>query len=230
MKAAFSSPVVLCLCWFGPELVGRRRAPGWALHRRAGRLFGFLPSLKWWQFVVSSFLFLLYSSFILVGGKKPSFFSFQPGPPLLRVLLMRDAPGGKKYIHILNKKNPKSQITTVIHVVTLSYGVKHWSAFKVNFFKHSCKSKPVLVPGSNVCTTRGASTCKQCLAVHPSCAWCFQEVRFFLLCFSLPKQWLITHVRNIQIIRFNRCYSGWAYGCAMMLHISLSPMNVLWFY
>uniref|UniRef100_A0AAQ4QNN0 Integrin beta n=1 Tax=Gasterosteus aculeatus aculeatus TaxID=481459 RepID=A0AAQ4QNN0_GASAC len=27
----------------------------------------------------------------------------------------------------------------------------------------------------NVCTSRGASTCKQCLAVHPSCAWCFQE-------------------------------------------------------
>ncbi|CAG02646.1 unnamed protein product, partial [Tetraodon nigroviridis] len=43
------------------------------------------------------------------------------------------------------------------------------------------------VPGSNVCTTRGASTCKQCLAVHPSCAWCFQEVRFFLLCFSSPR-------------------------------------------
>uniref|UniRef100_A0A8C6NQQ9 Integrin beta n=1 Tax=Nothobranchius furzeri TaxID=105023 RepID=A0A8C6NQQ9_NOTFU len=29
--------------------------------------------------------------------------------------------------------------------------------------------------GSNVCTSRGASTCKQCLAVHPSCAWCVQE-------------------------------------------------------
>lgn len=31
------------------------------------------------------------------------------------------------------------------------------------------------VLGSNVCTSRGVSTCKQCLAVHPSCAWCFQE-------------------------------------------------------
>ncbi|XP_044033604.1 integrin beta-3-like isoform X1 [Siniperca chuatsi] len=31
------------------------------------------------------------------------------------------------------------------------------------------------VCGLNVCTSRGASTCKQCLAVHPSCAWCFQE-------------------------------------------------------
>uniref|UniRef100_A0A665UU57 Integrin beta n=1 Tax=Echeneis naucrates TaxID=173247 RepID=A0A665UU57_ECHNA len=31
------------------------------------------------------------------------------------------------------------------------------------------------VCASNVCTSRGASTCKQCLAVHPSCAWCFQE-------------------------------------------------------
>ncbi|KAJ8362174.1 hypothetical protein AAFF_G00390890 [Aldrovandia affinis] len=31
------------------------------------------------------------------------------------------------------------------------------------------------VLGSNICTSRGVSTCKQCLAVHPSCAWCFQE-------------------------------------------------------
>ncbi|MBN3309601.1 ITB3 protein, partial [Amia calva] len=30
-------------------------------------------------------------------------------------------------------------------------------------------------PGSNICTSRGVSTCKQCLAVHPSCAWCFKE-------------------------------------------------------
>ncbi|XP_026770671.3 integrin beta-3b [Pangasianodon hypophthalmus] len=29
--------------------------------------------------------------------------------------------------------------------------------------------------GSNICTSRGASTCQQCLAVHHSCAWCFQE-------------------------------------------------------
>uniref|UniRef100_A0A8C1GLT9 Integrin beta n=1 Tax=Cyprinus carpio TaxID=7962 RepID=A0A8C1GLT9_CYPCA len=28
---------------------------------------------------------------------------------------------------------------------------------------------------SNICTSRGASTCQQCLAVHPTCAWCFQE-------------------------------------------------------
>uniref|UniRef100_A0A3P9LDK5 Integrin beta n=1 Tax=Oryzias latipes TaxID=8090 RepID=A0A3P9LDK5_ORYLA len=34
----------------------------------------------------------------------------------------------------------------------------------------------LLFLGSNVCTSRGASTCKQCLAVHPSCGWCFQEV------------------------------------------------------
>ncbi|XP_052343788.1 integrin beta-3b isoform X2 [Oncorhynchus keta] len=31
------------------------------------------------------------------------------------------------------------------------------------------------VLGSNICTSRGASTCKQCLAVHPTCAWCSQE-------------------------------------------------------
>uniref|UniRef100_A0AAR2LB94 Integrin beta n=1 Tax=Pygocentrus nattereri TaxID=42514 RepID=A0AAR2LB94_PYGNA len=28
---------------------------------------------------------------------------------------------------------------------------------------------------SNICTSRGASTCQQCLAVHRSCAWCAQE-------------------------------------------------------
>ncbi|KAF7657756.1 hypothetical protein LDENG_00022280 [Lucifuga dentata] len=31
------------------------------------------------------------------------------------------------------------------------------------------------VSGSNICTSRGATTCQQCLAVHPSCAWCSQE-------------------------------------------------------
>ncbi|GLD49064.1 integrin beta-3-like protein [Lates japonicus] len=30
--------------------------------------------------------------------------------------------------------------------------------------------------GSNICTSRGVTTCQQCLAVHPSCAWCSQEV------------------------------------------------------
>ncbi|KAM9746430.1 integrin beta-3a [Menidia menidia] len=29
--------------------------------------------------------------------------------------------------------------------------------------------------GSNICTSQGVTTCQQCLAVHPSCAWCFQE-------------------------------------------------------
>lgn len=31
------------------------------------------------------------------------------------------------------------------------------------------------VHGSNICTSRGVTTCQQCLAVHPSCAWCSQE-------------------------------------------------------
>uniref|UniRef100_A0A8C5PHH3 Integrin beta n=1 Tax=Leptobrachium leishanense TaxID=445787 RepID=A0A8C5PHH3_9ANUR len=28
---------------------------------------------------------------------------------------------------------------------------------------------------ASICSARGASSCKKCLAVHPSCAWCFQE-------------------------------------------------------
>uniref|UniRef100_A0AAR2KPP2 Integrin beta n=1 Tax=Pygocentrus nattereri TaxID=42514 RepID=A0AAR2KPP2_PYGNA len=33
----------------------------------------------------------------------------------------------------------------------------------------------LVVVSSNICTSRGASTCQQCLAVHRSCAWCAQE-------------------------------------------------------
>lgn len=29
--------------------------------------------------------------------------------------------------------------------------------------------------GSNICTSRGVTTCRDCLAVDPSCAWCSQE-------------------------------------------------------
>lgn len=43
--------------------------------------------------------------------------------------------------------------------------------------------------GSNVCTSRGASTCKQCLAVHPSCAWCFQEVGVSVLVSPTGAAW-----------------------------------------
>lgn len=35
----------------------------------------------------------------------------------------------------------------------------------------------VVITGSNICTSRGVTTCQQCLAVHPSCAWCSQEVK-----------------------------------------------------
>ncbi|KAM4534859.1 integrin beta-3a [Fundulus diaphanus] len=31
------------------------------------------------------------------------------------------------------------------------------------------------VCGSNICTSRGVTTCRGCLSVHPSCAWCSQE-------------------------------------------------------
>ncbi|XP_047426889.1 integrin beta-3a [Mugil cephalus] len=40
------------------------------------------------------------------------------------------------------------------------------------FFLTSASS----VFGSNICTSRGVTTCRACLAVHPSCAWCSQEV------------------------------------------------------
>ncbi|XP_052400153.1 integrin beta-3 [Carassius gibelio] len=29
---------------------------------------------------------------------------------------------------------------------------------------------------SNICTSRGVRTCRECLSIHPSCAWCSQEV------------------------------------------------------
>ncbi|NP_001032312.1 integrin beta-3a precursor [Danio rerio] len=33
-----------------------------------------------------------------------------------------------------------------------------------------------IAKGSNICTSRGVSTCKECLSIHPTCAWCSQEV------------------------------------------------------
>ncbi|KAI4876648.1 hypothetical protein NFI96_014733 [Prochilodus magdalenae] len=32
-----------------------------------------------------------------------------------------------------------------------------------------------LVSGSNVCTSRGVRTCKECLSIHPTCAWCSKQ-------------------------------------------------------
>uniref|UniRef100_A0A672KEH3 PSI domain-containing protein n=1 Tax=Sinocyclocheilus grahami TaxID=75366 RepID=A0A672KEH3_SINGR len=34
----------------------------------------------------------------------------------------------------------------------------------------------VLFLGSNICTSRGVSTCEECLSIHPTCAWCSQEI------------------------------------------------------
>ncbi|XP_062874622.1 integrin beta-3a [Trichomycterus rosablanca] len=31
------------------------------------------------------------------------------------------------------------------------------------------------VTGLNICTSRGVKTCKECLSIHPSCAWCFKN-------------------------------------------------------
>lgn len=45
----------------------------------------------------------------------------------------------------------------------------------------------VIHPGSNICTSRGVTTCQQCLAVHPSCAWCSQEVNTpAIVCVGAP--------------------------------------------
>lgn len=35
----------------------------------------------------------------------------------------------------------------------------------------------LVITGSNICTSRGVTTCQQCLAVDPICAWCSQEVK-----------------------------------------------------
>ncbi|XP_053708367.1 integrin beta-3a isoform X1 [Synchiropus splendidus] len=39
----------------------------------------------------------------------------------------------------------------------------------------ACLSSLSTVHGSNICTSRGVTTCQQCLSVDPSCAWCSQE-------------------------------------------------------
>jgi hypothetical protein len=39
----------------------------------------------------------------------------------------------------------------------------------------------LFVAGSNLCTSRGVSSCQQCLAVSPVCAWCSDEVTSHLV-------------------------------------------------
>ena len=31
--------------------------------------------------------------------------------------------------------------------------------------------------GLNICTSGSATSCEECLLIHPKCAWCFKEVR-----------------------------------------------------
>uniref|UniRef100_A0A3B5MPK7 Integrin beta n=1 Tax=Xiphophorus couchianus TaxID=32473 RepID=A0A3B5MPK7_9TELE len=38
------------------------------------------------------------------------------------------------------------------------------------------EAQSLLSLGSNICTSRGVTTCRECLVVHPSCAWCSDEV------------------------------------------------------
>uniref|UniRef100_A0A8C1NJX6 Integrin beta n=1 Tax=Cyprinus carpio TaxID=7962 RepID=A0A8C1NJX6_CYPCA len=40
---------------------------------------------------------------------------------------------------------------------------------------HVYEFNDVLFLGSNICTSRGVSNCKECLSIHPTCAWCSQE-------------------------------------------------------
>uniref|UniRef100_A0A674ADA5 Integrin beta n=1 Tax=Salmo trutta TaxID=8032 RepID=A0A674ADA5_SALTR len=47
--------------------------------------------------------------------------------------------------------------------------------YTMHMWVHVLVSDSTVISGSNICTSRGASTCKQCLAVHPTCAWCSQE-------------------------------------------------------
>uniref|UniRef100_A0AAQ5XZW5 Integrin beta n=1 Tax=Amphiprion ocellaris TaxID=80972 RepID=A0AAQ5XZW5_AMPOC len=97
----------------------------------------------------------------------------------------------------------------------------------------------LLAPGSNVCTSRGASTCKQCLAVHPSCAWCFQEVgvagssrcdlKTNLVAAGCATSALESPTSKLQVIE-DRPLSNKAAGAAQVtqikpqkLHITLRP-------
>uniref|UniRef100_A0A8C0YK60 Integrin beta n=1 Tax=Cyprinus carpio carpio TaxID=630221 RepID=A0A8C0YK60_CYPCA len=41
---------------------------------------------------------------------------------------------------------------------------------------HVYEFNNVLFLGSNICTSRGVSNCKECLSIHPTCAWCSQEI------------------------------------------------------
>uniref|UniRef100_A0A7N8WSJ2 Integrin beta n=1 Tax=Mastacembelus armatus TaxID=205130 RepID=A0A7N8WSJ2_9TELE len=103
------------------------------------------------------------------------------------------------------------------------------------------------VCGSNVCTSRGASTCKQCLAVHPSCAWCFQEdfgqgvaslsrcdLKSNLVAAGCPLSALESPTSKLQVVE-DRPLSNKAAGATQdvtqikpqKLHITLRPGELL---
>uniref|UniRef100_A0AAQ4S2E1 Integrin, beta 5 n=1 Tax=Gasterosteus aculeatus aculeatus TaxID=481459 RepID=A0AAQ4S2E1_GASAC len=43
-------------------------------------------------------------------------------------------------------------------------------------------------PGLNLCMSGSATSCEECLLIHPRCAWCAQEVRTFGRGRSLPSR------------------------------------------
>uniref|UniRef100_A0A8C5HEQ2 Integrin beta n=1 Tax=Gouania willdenowi TaxID=441366 RepID=A0A8C5HEQ2_GOUWI len=104
-------------------------------------------------------------------------------------------------------------------------------------------SLTIIIVGSNVCTSRGASTCKQCLAVHPSCVWCSQEnfgnrvarssrcdLKANLMAAGCPSSALESPTSKLQVVE-DRPLSNKAAGATQdvtqikpqKLHITLRP-------
>lgn len=77
--------------------------------------------------------------------------------------------------------------------MVLDYITVHITIFLVPNFKSQsqycngpCMILSHLFSGLNMCMSGSATSCEECLLIHPSCAWCAQEVYItFYIIFSM---------------------------------------------
>lgn len=59
-----------------------------------------------------------------------------------------------------------------------------------------CSPNPT--PGLNICTSGSATSCQECLLIHPSCAWCAQDVRLLNTILIIKSQPRLGHLRRFR--------------------------------
>lgn len=59
-----------------------------------------------------------------------------------------------------------------------------------------CPPNPT--PGLNICTSGSATSCQECLLIHPSCAWCAQDVRLLNTVLIIKSQPRLSHLQRFR--------------------------------